>query len=126
MTNILTRDEEIITLLANRVITLKEVGRMYSISGERVRQILKNSGVAKMKKVIVKTPIQLLKESGKAWCSKCKAQDVPLLKKSKNKKYNKQYYMCRPCQAKICNNYYHTINGNLAINKAKAKYNEQK
>lgn len=110
MTNIInTRDREIATLFMNTpTLQYSEVGRMYNLSRERIRQIVARYDVSRSRKQDVvkdKTELQLLKESGLNYCGSCHATDKPLMKATFN--HGKQYYRCRDCNNTRCNKYYH-------------------
>lgn len=120
----MTRIDEIQELLTKRK-TYREIGLQFGISHQRIHQLVKKNNLRRQPQLRdlpkVKSMKSLLYQSGKPWCSRCKRQDIPLLKCTKKSK-EAHYFLCRPCQSFRCRAYYATPKGKEAVLRAKMNY----
>lgn len=120
----MNREEDIKRMLDNGF-TYTDISKFYNVSRQAIQDYCKKRGLQRKPFNVdlpkVKSEIQLLKESGKEWCQACHSVDVPLIKNGSN-----GGLVCRPCQAKKMNKYYHTQYGRVSMIKSKIKYEARK
>lgn len=120
----MNREEEIKRMLANGF-TYTDIAKFYNISRQAICDYCKKRGLKRRpfdnSLPKEKSEIQLLRESGKEWCQSCHAVDVPLIKNGTDRAR-----LCRPCNAKRINKYYHTQHGKVSMVKSKIKYYKKK